>query len=40
MKNVYFVINEKNKVFELWVDGKCKSPAMTLTIQLSFEQQN
>jgi len=23
MKNFYFVINEKDNYFELWIDGKC-----------------
>ena len=31
MENVYFVINEENKMFELWVDGECITDCFSLT---------
>ena len=31
MKNFYFVINEKNKMFELWVHGECITDCFSLT---------
>lgn len=30
MNDFYFVINEKNNYFELWVDGKCITDCFSL----------
>ena len=30
MKNFYFIINEENKMFELWVNGKCITDCFSL----------